>query len=266
MQVKLISKNKEKTEYCFLIKSAEPYLLNAVRRGVVSMVPTMAIETVEIRKNSSVVYDEVIAHRLGLVPLKTDLKHYDMIKTPEDEESLKCTNKLSLKIKGPKTVYSKDLKSNDPAIVPVFDNMPLIKLTKGQEIALEATAILGTGKQHIKWSPGIVYYKHKPIITISNDANIDELKANIPDNSAIKINGNKASIDEELIYTTNYFDAFVGETIAPGVSVSMSEDEFVFNIESFGQLSVKEMLNESIVLLKKKLEEFDENIRNTKTE
>jgi DNA-directed RNA polymerase subunit D len=260
MQFKLIQKNQDKTKYHFLIKGVEPYFINAIRRSAVSLVPTMAIEHVEFRKNSSILYDEIIAHRLGLVPLKTDLKSYDMIKKPEDVESLKCINKLTLKVKGPKTAYSGDFKASDPAIVPVYDNIPIVSLNKGQELEIEVTAILGIGKEHTKWSPGIVYYKNKPIITIKSSVDVDKLKKNIPEDSALKITGNKVSVDENKLYTTNYFDAFVGESIIEGVDVTASEDEFILVMESFGQLSVKEMMTTSLDVIKEKLNELSEKI------
>ncbi len=258
MQLKLINKNQEKTQYDFLIKGVEPYILNALRRSAISLVPTMAFENIELKKNSSVIYDEMVAHRLGLVPLKTDLKHYEMIKKPEDAESLKCHVKMTLKAKGPKIVYSGDIKSSDPAVVPVYDNMPIAKLAKGQEIELQATAILGVGKDHMKWSPGIIFYKHKPIITVKSNVDVEELKKKIPEESALKITGNKVKVDEDKLMTSHYFDAFAGEVLIDGVDVSMSEDEFVFSVESFGQLSVKEMLTTSVDALQEKLKEFSD--------
>ena len=264
MQVKLITKNKEKTSYSFLVKDIEVSLLNAVRRSIISLVPTMAIENVEIRKNSSILYDETLSHRLGLIPLKTDLKHYEIIKKPEDEESLKCINKLTLKMKGPKVVYSKDFKSADPAIIPVEDKIPIVELLKGQEIQLEATAILGNGKEHMKWSPGIVFYKNKPSIDIKGDVDVEALKEMLPEDSALTISGKKVTVNDEKLYTTNYFDAFAGETIVKGVSVSVSDNEHIFNIESFGQLAPKDMLNESLDVLKEKLDEFNKQIASLK--
>lgn len=257
MQLKSISKNKEKTKYCFLLKSVDSSLLNAIRRSVISLVPVMAIENVEVRKNSSILYDEVLAHRLGLIPMKTDLKHYEMIKNEGDEESLKCTAKFTLKVKGPKTVYSKDLKPADPAIAPVYENIPLVKLLKNQEIVLEATSVLGIGKEHMKWSPGIVYYKNKPIVNINAKGDVEELKKIIPEDSALKITGNKIAVDEEKLYTTSFLDAYIGESLGGCVDVSMAEDEFVLFIETFGQLSAKEMMMTSTDVLKDKLDELN---------
>lgn len=264
MQVKLITKNKDKTQFYFLIKGTEPYILNAIRRSLISLTPVMAIEDIEFRKNSSVLYDEIMAHRLGLIPLKTDLKHYDLIKNPEDKESMKCTAKLTLKTKGPKTIYSGDLKSADPAIVPVYDNIPIVTLNKGQELEFEATAILGIGRDHVKWAPGLIFYKNKLVVDIKGSVDVEKLKENIPEDSALKISGNKVTIDDDKLYTTSYFDAFIGESVVEGVNVSIVEDEFVFYVESFGQLSTKDMLVASIDVLKEKLNELADKITSKK--
>lgn len=260
MQLKLIEKNDKARQYHFLVKGVDVPFLNAIRRSVVSLTPTMAIEDIEFRQNSSVLYDEFLAHRIGLVPLTTDLKSYDMIESEEDKESLKCINKLTLDVKGPKTVYSGDLKSADKGIKPVHDTIPLVKLKKGQEVRLEATAILGLGKQHMKFSPGLIFYKNKPFVTVGKTVDVETLKRRIPADSAVTIDGNKVKVDDDKLYTTNYFDAFVNESVVEGLDVSMAEDEFVLYIESFGQLEAKDMMSASVDALKSRLSDLASQI------
>ena len=112
----------------------------------------------------------MIAHRLGLLSLTTDLKSYNLTKKCKckGEGCARCQLKLTLKAKGPATVYASEIKSKDAAVKPVFPKTPIVKLLKGQDLELEATAVLGTGKEHMKWSPGLVYYKYKPSIEIGN--------------------------------------------------------------------------------------------------
>src|SRR3989338_3563457 len=150
MEITVLTTSKDKNEMSFLLKGSTPAFVNTVRRLVMAKVPVMAIHEVEFRKNNSTLYDEVLAHRLGLVPLKTDLKSYEVAETPEDLEKSKCHVKLTLQTKGPCVVYASDLKSKDPKIVPVYPKMIIAKLLEGQELELEATAILGYGKDHIK--------------------------------------------------------------------------------------------------------------------
>src|SRR3989344_9129139 len=79
MEIRLLNKEKKTGRVSFLMKGSNAAFVNALRRCIINEVPTMAIEYVEIRKNNSILYDEIIAHRLGLIPLKTDLKSYTMI-------------------------------------------------------------------------------------------------------------------------------------------------------------------------------------------
>ena len=85
------------------LKGVTPAIANTIRRCSLDLVPTMAIREVEFTKNSSVLYDEMIAHRLGLLVLSTDLKSYTVPAecSCEGVGCSKCTLKLTLKAKGP---------------------------------------------------------------------------------------------------------------------------------------------------------------------
>lgn len=161
MEVKVIEDTKDKIK--FRIYDIDLALANALRRIIISEVPVMAIETVTFEENSSVLNDEILAHRLGLIPLKTDLKTYNFV----DECSCnlkgcaKCTAKLAVDFKGPGTLYSKNLKSSDPKIVPVYDSIPIVKLTEHQSVKFEADAILGIGKDNAKWQCALASYEIK---------------------------------------------------------------------------------------------------------
>jgi DNA-directed RNA polymerase subunit D len=158
IKINILEKSKESIK--FVIDGIKPSLANALRRIMISEVPTMAIEWVDFKKNDSALYDELIAHRLGLIPLTYDRKAY---KLPEEcrEASVKdsqCYAKLKLKKKGPCIVYSGDLESEDENVKPVFDKIPIVELLEGQEIELIAYARLGYGKEHIKWQGAVVGY------------------------------------------------------------------------------------------------------------
>src|SRR3989344_1528823 len=85
MEVKVLSNNKDEGKLSFIIKATTPAFANALRRMVSEEVPTMAIEDIEFSKNNSILYDEMVAHRIGLIPLKTDLKGYEL--PPEKYQS-----------------------------------------------------------------------------------------------------------------------------------------------------------------------------------
>jgi len=134
----------------FTIKGINIAMVNAIRRAIITNVPIAAIEKVTIDKNSSVLTDEILAHRLGLIPLKTDLSNF--VDTTFLLEAKCNSNEL-------KTVYTIDLKSSNPDIVPVYDNIPILKLSKGQEIKLECAVQIGKGKDHPKWQGGLASYE-----------------------------------------------------------------------------------------------------------
>jgi len=132
---------------------------NAVRRFCISEVPSMAIDDVVILENSSVLYDEILAHRLGMVPIRTDLERYVLPEKCDCGSPLgchKCRVLFVLDAKGKdkvSTVYSGDLVSEDREIRPVSETIPVVKLATGQSVKLEAYARLGRGKEHAKWQP-----------------------------------------------------------------------------------------------------------------
>lgn len=132
---------------------------NAVRRFCISEVPSMAIDDVVILENSSVLYDEILAHRLGMVPIKTDLERYVLPEKCDCGSPLgcnKCRVLLVLDATGKErvtTIYSGDLVSEDREMRPISETIPLVKLARGQTVKLEAYARLGRGKEHAKWQP-----------------------------------------------------------------------------------------------------------------
>jgi DNA-directed RNA polymerase subunit D len=152
---------KEGETITFTVAGITAQMANALRRTVISDIPVMAIEEVTFQDNSSILNDEVLAHRLGLLPLKTDLKTYNTKSecTCKGKGCGKCTAILTLDIQGPKTVYAEDLKPTDPEITPVHPKTPIVKLTENQKIKLEAKAILGRGSDHTKWQAGIASYE-----------------------------------------------------------------------------------------------------------
>lgn len=139
------------------LKGIDRSYANAIRRIAVSQVPTMAIDDVVILENSSVMFDELVAHRLGLIPLLTDLGRYNLPEECDCKSALgcqKCRVLLVLDAEATdkvKTVTSADLVSEDPETKPVSGAIPIVKLAPGQKVKLEAYARLGRGSEHAKW-------------------------------------------------------------------------------------------------------------------
>ncbi|MFC1454611.1 DNA-directed RNA polymerase subunit D [Candidatus Undinarchaeota archaeon] len=154
MKIKITEKTNDKI--LFQLEGVSTAFANALRRAMMASVPTYAVENVVFIQNSSVLYDEIIAHRLGLIPLKSDLPG-DLLLSKKSQ-----IIKFTLDKKGPGTVYSSDLKTKDKVVKPVFDDIPIVLLSDGQMLTFEAEATLGTGKEHAKWQPTTVCYYTKP--------------------------------------------------------------------------------------------------------
>ena len=148
MQISI--KHKDDKELQFTLGDSTLGFANLLRRYCINSISTFAIEDVSVYENSSSFFDEYIAHRLGLIPLTTPAK---ALKNEEVS--------IMLDAEGAGIVYSKDLKSTSKDIVPVSEKIPIIKLLEEQKIRIEAKAILGTGKQHAKFQPGIATYGYE---------------------------------------------------------------------------------------------------------
>ena len=152
MKVNVISLTEDTVR--FIIEGVDTPFINALRRTLISEVPCMVIDDLFIFDNSSVIPDEQLANRIGLVPLKTDLDNYIIPEKCDCGSDLgceKCRTVLTLDVESTDevvTVTSGDLESADPNVVPVSPGIPLTKLAPGQAVRLEAYARLGEGKTH----------------------------------------------------------------------------------------------------------------------
>ncbi|EFC36216.1 predicted protein [Naegleria gruberi] len=177
-------------EYCkFKLSNVDTSIANALRRIMIAEVPTLAIDLVEFEMNSSVLHDEFIAHRLGLIPL-TCLNINSFSYTSDCSctgHCEKCSVELTLHVKcteSHRDVTSNDLISNNPSCAPCtlsatsrdneneHNGITIVKLKRGQEIKLKAIAKKGVGKGHAKWSPvAITTYYIVPDIRIKGCQN-----------------------------------------------------------------------------------------------
>ena len=262
MDITKIREDKKSGRVIFSLKKTNPGFANALRRTMMDAVPVMAIEDVEFRKNNSILYDEMVAHRLGLIPLTTDLKSYipiDECKC-EGEGCARCTVKLTLKTSSPGIVEASLLKSKDPKIKPVFPNIPVVKLLKGQEIELEATAVLGKGRIHVKWSPCLAWYSYKSALTVNNKSSkLTEFKDKYPP----QIFEKDGKINKDKIIDLNLIDAVDG-ICDDIVKVEYDKSEIIFYVEPWGQLSVKEIVATALKTLGNEFQELDASLTKAK--
>jgi DNA-directed RNA polymerase subunit D len=131
---------------------------NALRRICLNGVTVFAVDTVDIIENSSVLPDEGLAHRLGLIPLKTDLSRFNEPAKCDCHSETGCSNcKVMLVLDSgdsdvTRTIFTSDLSSEDDSVKPTADNIPIVQLAPGQKIKLECYARLGRGTEHAKWN------------------------------------------------------------------------------------------------------------------
>jgi len=177
MKVKILEKNDK--EIKFSVEGITAGFANALRRIMMTEVPTMAIEWVDFKKNDSVLPDEVLANRLGQIPLTFEKKSYDLHAECKcgDKGCSRCQVELVLKKKGPGVVYSGDLKSKAKDVAPVFEKIPIVELFEDDELQFEAIAQLGFGKDHAKWQAAIVGYKYDKDVFIFNVESVSGLSA-----------------------------------------------------------------------------------------
>ncbi len=256
IKIEKISRDKEKIS--FLIKGVNNTIVNTIRRSVLE-IPVLAIDTVEFYKNDSALYDEILAHRLGLIPLKATRTFKQREKCScKGKGCLKCTAGLKLKAKGPMTVYAKDLKVRGVEIV--YPDMPIVLLEKDQELQLSAEAILGKGKEHAKFTPGLAWFNAYPVFKIDGCVDCEECVDVCP-RKAISIKDKKLIIDPLKCDLCEACVEFSKNKEKCSIMIKPSEEDFIFFIESFGQLKPEEIFIEAIKAINDNLKELKRDLK-----
>ncbi|MBX8637313.1 MAG: DNA-directed RNA polymerase subunit D [Thermoplasmata archaeon] len=251
----------------FVITDAAPQIVNSIRRTLLSDVPKMAVHNVEFHlgpimgedgteyESVTPLFDEMIAHRLGLIPLPTYLDEFNFRSecTCKGEGCPSCTVMYSLNKKGPCTVYSGDMEPLGSDKFRVKDEfIPIVKLGTNQAVLVYATAELGTGKQHAKFqavqAPGYRYYP-------SLKFNYDKLDVNkfdvscCPEKILEKRDSKIAVTDVEKCTLCK---ACVDAAPKGAVEVKGDDTKFVMQFETDGSLTASQALTKSLELLEKK--------------
>lgn len=236
--------NKKENQLVFTAKIEES-LLNSIRRYM-NEIEIIAIDEVEISKNDSPLYDETIAHRIGLIPLKMDKS---MKKSGQEE--------LNLKIKNEGLVMSQELQGK---LKPVFDNIPLTFLNKGQELVLTAVTKFGKGSEHSKFSPGLIFYRN--IFDVKAEKDCPQGVVEVCPKRVFELQNGRVVVK----------DAFGCDDCESCIEFGLKQDkqeivkitptaELYVTLESFGQLSVEEIFVKSIETLKSDLNELSKQIK-----
>ncbi|MBT4258056.1 DNA-directed RNA polymerase subunit D [archaeon] len=239
-----MKKIQEKENTLTFTLEMEESLANSIRRYV-GEIPTLAIEEVEISKNDSALYDETIAHRMGLLPLKTEKSFNE-----------KTEKKLNLEVKKEGYLLSEEIKGDAKII---YGKIPITFLKKGQEISIDATAKMGKGVNHSKHSPGIIFYREVSEVLIDKSCP-NNLLEECP-------KGAKESLGKKIIVESpsegDLYEVCEEKSNQLGkefIKISPTGDLSI-TVESFGQMDKKEIFNSSIEMLKKDLAKISKGLK-----
>ena len=276
-QIEIKSKTDE--EIVFDIKGIDPTLVNTLRRIMIAEIPTMAIETVIINQNTSIIPDEVLAHRLGLIPILADANDF-IEKEPEDDFNDKNSMKFSLKVQCytdkngeliNENVFSKDLvfipqgqqknkyynkETKKYSIGLVHDDILINKLASGMEIDLECYCVKGIGRTHAKWSPVCTaYYRLINKINIIKEISGDDaetLRQLCPQGVFVV---NKKGIAEvgNIRECTSCRECIRQEKFKDLIELGKIADHYEFHIESVGMYKPETIFFRAIDILKEKI-------------
>jgi len=234
--------NKKDSQITFSSEIDES-LANAIRRYV-DQIPVLAIDEVEISKNDSPLYDETIAHRMGLIPLKMD-------KTVSE----KTIEEVTLVAKKDGIVYSEEMKGK---VKPVYDKIPITVLKKGQELEILATAKVGKGSKHSKFSPGIMFYRN--LIKVKVDKDCPKEIANACPQNVFSLESGKVSVVDEDKCDMCEACVDLARKMGKNCIELIPTGDLVITIESFGQMDEEDIFKRAIKILKEDLEEVSKKI------
>lgn len=241
----------------FLLSGVTPAFANSIRRTIIQGVPVMAVDEAEIAANDSVVSDEILAHRLGQLPLNTPDGY--LLPSECDCREGRCSNcsvTLELDEEGATVVRAEDLDSSDPDVSPVQEEAPIVRLGEGQRLELTAIAKLGFGEEHPNWQSAIASYKYMPIIDIDQEARDDWDKCIdvCPEDILEENNGELIVTDLEKCTMCEA----CSDACPDAIKIDGDPSKFIFRVESTGSMSPEEVVKKSIGILTEKCEEFSE--------
>jgi len=234
--------NKKDSQITFSSEIDES-LANAIRRYV-DQIPVLAIDEVEISKNDSPLYDETIAHRMGLIPLKMD-----------KIVSEKTVEEITLVAKKDGIVYSEEMKGK---VRLVYDKIPITVLKKGQELEILATAKVGKGSKHSKFSPGIMFYRN--LIKVKVDKDCPKEIVNACPQNVFSLESGKVSVVDENKCDMCEACVDLARKMGKNCIELTPTGDLVITIESFGQMNEEDIFKRAIKILKEDLEEVSKKI------
>ncbi|XP_033226860.1 DNA-directed RNA polymerases I and III subunit RPAC1 [Belonocnema kinseyi] len=301
-KIEIVKESEDQMELEFDLIGCQTSLANAIRRILLSEVPSMAIEKVFIMNYTSIMQEEVLAHRLGLIPLRADARLFEYPSTEgnkDDDVSEHDTLRYSLKVtcsnnkQAPKEsrrheemyinhkVYSGDIKwspfgkqherypEGENQVGVIHQDILLNEMNPGHEMNLFMHAVKGIGKDHAKFSPvSTAFYRLMPRITLLKPVK-DELAERLKScfsPEVIEIVPSKSGGTEAKVKNPRYDSCSRNverhEDLKDCVLLEREPDHFIFTIESVGALTSSVLFCEAVKVLKGKCRTFIEELDN----
>jgi DNA-directed RNA polymerase subunit D len=274
MDIEIIEMADKKAK--FVLRNSSPAMANALRRTLLSDIPKMAIDKVEFltgkiegddgKEYESItpLFEEIIAHRLGMLPVPTDLSLF----VPQSECSCggegcpSCSIMYSIRKTGPGTVYSSDLQPlggpNSDALRIVDEFIPIVELTPEQGIYVYATAVMGTAKKHVKWQVcNGVGYKYLPKIEIdpkrASDEAVVACASLCPE--GLEVKGKKLVVKDPVAcgFARGCLER-LEET--DGITIDWDDTCFLFKFETDGSMTAQQALDIAVETISKEALSF----------
>lgn len=252
MKIDILKENDDEIQ--FRISGVNTGFVNALRRVMIAKIPTLAIDNVSIIKNNSGLFDEVLAHRLGLIPWKFNRENFkdDEIHSSDLEKEITIT----MDEEGKKRVTSGDLNVENADISPEEDEIPVVQLLEDQRVKLRTTAKFGNGEKHAKWQAANASYFNYPQIEVEEVEDPELIIENCPADVFEHSNGELKVKNEKACQLCRLCEKISENNI----TVEEKENDFIFNLESISGLDPKEIITQSVNELKRELEDFEQSV------
>lgn len=262
MKVELLELAEDRVR--FLLRGVTPAFANGIRRACLAEVPSLAIDEISIYDNTSVLFDEQLSLRLGLVPIKAeDLSLY---RVPEECDCggagcPACQVGMTLTAEGPTTVHSGDLRFGDPGVKVAFEKIPIAILGEGEKLMLEGIITLNRGAVHTKWQAGTQCgYKNLLEISIGENCEGCGKCVDVCPRKILVIEEGDGKLKVTDPISCSLCKLCVVECEIGAIEVVPIEDVFVMKIDTDGSISAKDLVEGAAAEIKRRASSLSQQL------
>ncbi len=247
-------------------EDTKPYFVNSLRRTMIADLPKLAVNDVIIYDNTSALFDEIISHRLGLIPIPTDLSLLNF----KDECTCKgkgcpsCTVRYTLSKEGEGTVFSGDLQPAEKSWAITEDKIPIVELYNDQRLILEVEAVLGRGRDHAKWQAVTApSYRMDADITFDTkkEKDVKEFVEKLP-KDLVKIKKDNLELTDQTKLPV--IESYIDKEDIDFITIKRNPNNFTFKFETDGSLKAKDAILEAAKMVEEKYKEFGKELKKLK--